>query len=802
MVPPFIEIIAIYLFGGVTFIPITFLLIYFVLPTTRTATQQDQAPTTHHNSPTITTNAYAQNGKKGWIRLTKTYKPKESESNVAVLLSYVQGVGVKRQKEHVYAELKCGALFIYETNQTEDECKIIIPVHNYNVAMYNPDKQQQQDHDMFSKSTWLKLTPKADVIDMNSSQVLIPHHDDGSSSSPYLTTHNELFITCARPVDKEDWYFGLLAATQMMADSSSHVEMMDMTHFDPSAMQTLISTVQQDAAYREVQWLNAILGRLFLGLYKTDEMRRYLQDKISKKAKKIKRPGFLGDIVVQSVDIGDSIPYVTQPKLLSLTPEGDLEAEATIHYAGGLRVVIQTDFTWTYSSLMKPIRVPLVLSVMLKKMSGKFLVKVKPPPTNRCWIGFYEMPDMEWEIQPIVSDKQIRLSMVTNAIQSKIREFIVENIVLPNMDDFPFCPSGGHGGIFGERVPKPSSPKSAIPSTPSNRNMDVDMLGNKLNKTVVPPKVVVTQQMEQDSILTVPTLTKTPARRATVGNLDVSNSLKAENVHSTSRARGYSNPNIRPMSSSSSSSSSNHSEESMPEEAPSLMLVSSPIIASAMTTGRRMASNMGFRKRQPTASTATIVAPSLASVPSEEEEQAEHSPSHVDVSATAIVESVKEESILDTDAVSVASSSASSAAKSGTNLLSKFSSVSKAAKLNINTNKKLYTMAGNLFNKKKVSQEMRDERNRELLESHNRKMMNLFLNNEPAIIAAKQQQPPPLPPRPAVINKTCSSPSFSSSSSEDEAATTTPTSIEYIPKQEDTITTTSILIHEYQSSVQ
>ncbi|CAO0794538.1 unnamed protein product [Mucor circinelloides] len=797
--PPLIEIIAIYLLGGVTFIPIILLLIYLVLPTAKHT--QDQTPTVHNN----TTNAYAQNGKKGWIRLTKSYKPKESESNVAVLLSYVQGVGVKRQKEHVYAELKCGALFIYETNQTDDECKIIIPVHNYNVTMYNPDKQQQQDHDMFSKSTWLKLTPKPDIMDMNTSQVLIPHHDDGSSC-PYLTTHNELFITCARPVDKEDWYFGLLAATQMMAESSSHVEMMDMTHFDASAMQALISTVQQDAEYREVQWLNAILGRLFLGLYKTDDMRHYLQDKISKKAKKIKRPSFLGDIIVQSVDIGDSIPYVTQPKLLSLTPEGDLEAEATIHYAGGLRVVIQTDFTWTYSSLMKPIRVPLVLSVMLKKLSGKFLVKVKPPPTNRCWIGFYEMPDMEWEIQPIVSDKQIRLSMVTNAIQSKIREFIVENIVLPNMDDFPFCPSGGHGGIFGERVPKPSSPKSDMPSTPNNRNMDVDMLGNKLNKAVVPPKVIVTQQQVEQDVLTVPASTKTPARRATVGNLDVSNSLKAENMQSTSRARGYSNPNLRRTSSSNSNgSSSSNSDDRVHEETPAIV-VSSPILTTAMSTGRRMASNMGFRKRQLAPTTST--APSLASLTSEEDGQGEQQSTDADIQETITVESTKTESIHGADAISVASSSSSSAVKSSANLLSKFNSVSKAAKLNINTNKKLYTMAGNLFNKKKVSKEMREERNRELLESHNRKMMNLFLNNEPAIAVKQQQQqqqPPALPLRP--ISKNCSSPSLSSDSSEDETATTTPTSsIDYIPKQDaitaSAATTTSILIHEYQSSLQ
>lgn len=246
---------------------------------------------------------------------------------------------------------------------------------------------------------------------------------------------------------------------------------------------------------------------------------------------------------------------------------------------------------------------------------------------------------------------------------------------------------------------------------------------------------------------------------------------------------------------------SNNSEDSVHEEAPPAIIVSSPIIASAMTTGRRMASNMGFRKRQPTSFTTTAV-PSLAPGSFEEQEPQDQPSSNASIDATAIsAECAKAESIHDSDAISIASSSASSTVKSGTNLLSKFSSVSKAAKLNINTNKKLYTMAGSLFNKKKVSQEMRDERNRELLESHNRKMMNLFLNNEPAIAAKQQQQqrPPPLPPRPT--NKTCSSPS-SSSSSEDEATTTTPTSIEYIPKQEDTITTTPILVHEYQSLLQ
>ncbi|CEP19682.1 hypothetical protein [Parasitella parasitica] len=760
-IPPLIEIIAIYLLGGITFIPVILFATYVL---------SSPAKITQHQEPLVnksTVNAYAQNEKKGWIRLTTTYKPNGSESNVATILSYVQGSGTKRQKEHVYAELKCGALFIYRSDQADEDCKIIIPVHNYNVAMYNPSKTQQRDRDMYNKASWLKLTPKPEVVNMSSSQVLIPRHHQNAST--YLTTHNELYMTCARAVDKEDWYFGLLAASQLMAVSSSPIEMRDTIHFDTQAMQTLIATVQQDAEYREVQWLNAILGRLFLSVYKMDNMRGYLQEKISKKAKKIKRPGILGDIVVQRVDIGDSLPYVTQPKLLSLTPEGDLEAEAMIHYAGGLRVVTQTEVTWTYSFLMKPIRLPLVLAVKLKRLSGKFIVKVKPPPTNRCWIGFYQEPVMEWEIQPILADKQIRLSMITNAIQSKICEFVKENIVLPNMDDFSFCSSGGLGGIFGERVPKPSSPRSApVPSTPahsnpSGNNMDLDMLGNRVNRPVVMPTVIASEPLDNEITITV----RTPVRRATVGIMDASSNLDVESASTQStsqRSRGYSNPILRRRSTSTSSSRTNSSNSSNGSIIGDI--VSSPIITSALSTGRKMASNIGFRKRQPSA----------MSVSSFEEEPQAPGPIN-NTEYSTIAASINSSSIRDSDTGSVMSSTSSSATaafRSSKKLLSKINAVSaKAAKLN--------AVAGNLFNKKKVTKEMLEKRNRELLESHNRKMMNLFLVNEPGIVRQTQLTPTIATP-PSLI---------SSSSSEDNLATT-PTS----SSEEHTQNATSIMFNE------
>lgn len=813
------EIVLIYLLGGITFIPIILVTLFF-LTSTHSSLQKNEEKDRESNS-----NSSQQQEKKGWIRLTKRYKPKGSlESNVAVLMSGIQSYvqGSKRQKEHVFAVLKCGALFIYESDGPQEECKIIIPVHNYNVSIY-PEKSQ--DNDIFSKSIALKLTPKNDNGDGANMEVLLKSTDGDETSSPYLTSNNELFITCARPVDKEDWYFGLLAATQMMSESpNNHVEMIDVTRFDDAAMQTLISTVQQDAEYREVQWLNAILGRLFLGMYKMEEMRLFVQEKITKKIQKIKRPSFLGEISVQSVSIGDSIPYVTQPKLLSLTPEGDLMAEATVNYAGGLCIVIETDFNWTYSSLMKPIRVPLVLSVTLKKMSGKFLLKVKPPPTNRYWIGFYKVPDMEWAITPIVSDKQIRLSMVTNAIQAKIREFMVENIVLPNMDDFPFCPSHGKGGIFGERVPKPSSPKETNTSATNIASMNLDMLGNKLNTAKVLPKVVVSSYEEKNDFVS-----PKPRRAESVHVFDSSKivdmipvSRRSKSITPTSssidnhlegsisknKSRGFSSPDLAIQSNDANNDSVVDKESKEANSPSNIEVTEEPIPVSTPSFTRRLSYNLaGFRKRHQQLDVLTedevILQEPESYFPLDKTNQKEevlaamatqttvYTEDNVAIAETAeskVIDTTEEiaidtvntitASLCDTmsDAQSIKSNKSGISSK--VNLLSKITSSSISTKLtsttsNIKiTNKKnaLYNMAGNIFNKKasKVTREMKDERNRELQESHNRKMMNLFINNEPPL---QQLQPPPLPPRRIPHNSLPSSLS-SISSDEDEEETT------------------------------
>jgi len=57
-------------------------------------------------------------------------------------------------------------------------------------------------------------------------------------------------------------------------------------------------------------------------------------------------------------------------------------------------------------------------------LEGKLLLRIKKPPSNRVWVGFYETPVMDLAIEPVFSSRQIKYTMVLRAIESKIRESV------------------------------------------------------------------------------------------------------------------------------------------------------------------------------------------------------------------------------------------------------------------------------------------------------------------------------------------------------------------------------------------
>ncbi|KAJ1969732.1 hypothetical protein IWQ62_000434 [Dispira parvispora] len=431
--------------------------------------------------------------KVGWLRITREERPDEDVSTLKglVKLGITSIMETKQQqanrlaKDRYFVTLKYDTLFLYDSEQ-QAECRGVVVVPYYQVAIH---PRNLPDNEVFHKDLPILLSKT------------IPGEDE----EPPETTgalQDSYYIYADTPTVKEDWYFALSRASRLhpraVAPSSEKQESKGVPHedqewgtsdqadpffplgFDQHALQDIHRTIQADDPHIQTQWLNAVIGRVFLSVYRTDMMKQYFINKIRLKITKLKKPSFLGNIEVRDLSVGDGVPSITNPRLLSLDERGELKAEMYVHYAGGFRCEIETEVQLSVTSRLKSLRVPLVLAIVLKRLTGKILLQIKPPPSNRFWVGFYETPSMDLCIEPIVSEKQVKFGMVIQAIERRIYDVINETIVLPNMDDTPFFASEGLGGIFENFIRQPllSHPVANGETTPTEGLSQGTLSGN------------------------------------------------------------------------------------------------------------------------------------------------------------------------------------------------------------------------------------------------------------------------------------------------------------------------------------
>ncbi|KAJ1999168.1 hypothetical protein H4R26_005174 [Coemansia thaxteri] len=196
---------------------------------------------------------------------------------------------------------------------------------------------------------------------------------------------------------------------------------------------------------REDEWLNALFGRMFLGAYKTEWARRHLVRKMQAKFDRVHRPVFLDKIIVADLDIGDNVPLITSPKLEAFDTNGMVDISMYVHYMGGFRLVLNTGVK------LGSLRMSVSLAVVLESLTGKMLVRLKPSPSNRFWMGFYEMPNIRLSLSPVLMQKKVKYAAVSQAIEKQIYDVLRQTLVLPNMDDTVFFPTFVDDGAILER---------------------------------------------------------------------------------------------------------------------------------------------------------------------------------------------------------------------------------------------------------------------------------------------------------------------------------------------------------------
>ena len=114
-------------------------------------------------------------------------------------------------------------------------------------------------------------------------------------------------------------------------------------------------------------------------------------------------------------------------------------ASVDLFYPGGFRLQLETEARINITTT-RPIIVPLILTISIKEISGRIMLRIKPPPSDRLWFGFYRAPKLDISVEPVVSAKAITWHPIHQLIVKRFQEALLEFIVLPNMDDIAIPP--------------------------------------------------------------------------------------------------------------------------------------------------------------------------------------------------------------------------------------------------------------------------------------------------------------------------------------------------------------------------
>lgn len=373
-----------------------------------------------------------------------------------------------RKRNRFYGVIKHGNLFLYP-DETQNNTKFAISLDKYIVNIW---PRNLTDGQLFAKRSSIVLIKKEEFFQtVEKTQLLIDilKHENLDIK---LLPKTSYYVYGDTSFEKENWYFTLLRASVngnefLNKIDSSNIDLKTLQnqlnpsimakplYYNTADMLDLIETLNATENQLTTQWLNALIGRLFLATYKTEEFKEAFELKVEQKLKKIRTPGFLDQLQIHRIDVGHSAPMFTNPKLKKLSPDGNLEISMDMLYQGKVMLEIGTKLFLNIGVGFKQRQFDIIVKLTVNRIEGELLLTIKPQPSSRIWYTFSKMPEIDLVIEPVFSSRNASYGIITSILESKFKDAIKTSLVYPFYDDFVFYRSPNEifrGGIFDKSV--------------------------------------------------------------------------------------------------------------------------------------------------------------------------------------------------------------------------------------------------------------------------------------------------------------------------------------------------------------
>jgi len=282
-------------------------------------------------------------------------KPQRKGGNIFyVVLRYV----LHMRSSANYVANSCnrhGHLMLFDDDE-QLEVRHVVSLAHHNVSIYSGGDQTPEG-ELFIKRNALCLSRKTNVGELT---------PDGKASKPF-------FFFSENCSDKEDFYFALLRSQERKIEADDNPP--TPLQYEVKDIITLVQRLHSSEEHLQTRWINAIIGRVFLALYKTPEVENFIRAKITKKISRVKTPSFLSKIVLRNIDMGEAAPVITNPRLKDLTVDGELVVEADVRYTGNFRIEVAATARIELGTRFKAREVELLLAVVLKRIEGHAMIR-------------------------------------------------------------------------------------------------------------------------------------------------------------------------------------------------------------------------------------------------------------------------------------------------------------------------------------------------------------------------------------------------------------------------------------------